>query len=69
MPRELVLETLVTLKDILFPVDSDSQALLRTVVSKKSFDPGGLRVGTRPSTAFRIGCLLPILGRPAGRPL
>ncbi|OAA79429.1 hypothetical protein LEL_02915 [Akanthomyces lecanii RCEF 1005] len=48
MPRELALETLVTLKEILFPLDSDSQALLRTLVCKESFDPDCLRVDTRP---------------------
>lgn len=47
MPRELALETLATLKDILFPLDSDSQALLRTLVSKESFDPDCLRIDTR----------------------
>ncbi|TQV95658.1 hypothetical protein IF1G_05487 [Cordyceps javanica] len=48
MPRELALETLATIKEILFPLDADSQALLRTLVSKKSFDPDCLRVDTRP---------------------
>ncbi|KAJ6782846.1 hypothetical protein PWT90_02845 [Aphanocladium album] len=48
MPRELALETLLTLKEILFPLDSDSQALLQSLVAKQSFDPDCLRVDTRP---------------------
>lgn len=39
IPRDLALETLCTIKDVLFPLDSASQSLLRTLVSKKSFDP------------------------------
>jgi hypothetical protein len=31
----------------LFPLDSESQSLLRTLVSKKSFDPDCVRVDTR----------------------
>jgi hypothetical protein len=43
----LALETLVTLKEILFPLNPESQSLLRTLVLKKSFDPDCLRVDSR----------------------
>lgn len=34
IPPQLALETLVTLKEVLFAVDSASQSILRTLVSK-----------------------------------
>ncbi|KAJ3496144.1 hypothetical protein NLG97_g2867 [Lecanicillium saksenae] len=48
MPRDLALETLATLQEILFPLDADSQTLLQSLVSKQSFDPDCLRLDTRP---------------------
>ncbi|KAH7020239.1 hypothetical protein EDB80DRAFT_601912 [Ilyonectria destructans] len=45
IPRQLALETLQSLR-ILFPLDSDSQSLLRSLVSKELFDPDCLRFGT-----------------------
>lgn len=44
IPRQLALETLHTLKNILFPVDAESQSLLRSLVSKANFDPDILRL-------------------------
>ncbi|KAF7562348.1 hypothetical protein G7046_g1795 [Stylonectria norvegica] len=43
--RRLALETLDSLQ-ILFPLDPESQALLRSLVSKQSFDPDCLRFGS-----------------------
>lgn len=43
LPRQLVLETLDSLQKILFPPDPESQALLRALISKASFDPDCLR--------------------------
>lgn len=43
--RRLALETLDSLQ-LLFPLDPDSQALLRSLVSKESFDPDCLRFGS-----------------------
>ncbi|KAL1969804.1 hypothetical protein VTN77DRAFT_7313 [Rasamsonia byssochlamydoides] len=43
IPRQLALETLDSLQKILFPSDSESKALLRSLVSKGSFDPNCLR--------------------------
>ncbi|PKK48789.1 hypothetical protein CI102_5582, partial [Trichoderma harzianum] len=43
--RRLALETLYSLQ-LLFPLDPDSQALLRSLVSKESFDPDCLRFGS-----------------------
>lgn len=43
IPRALALETLITIKEVLFPLESGSQSLLRTLVSKKSFDTDCLR--------------------------
>lgn len=34
----------MSLREVLFPLDSESQSLLRSLVSKKSFDPDCLRV-------------------------
>ncbi|KAI0162630.1 hypothetical protein BJ166DRAFT_524140 [Pestalotiopsis sp. NC0098] len=51
IPRQLVLETLDSFQKILFPLDSKSQALLRSLVSKKAFDPDCLRFG---SSAYRL---------------
>ncbi|KAI9155688.1 hypothetical protein HJFPF1_08277 [Paramyrothecium foliicola] len=48
IPRDLALETLVTLKEILFPLDSESQSMLRSFVSKKGLDPDCVRVDSRP---------------------
>ncbi|CCF41709.1 hypothetical protein CH063_02658 [Colletotrichum higginsianum] len=39
LPRQLALETLDSLQKVLFPPDKDSRALLRSLVSKASFDP------------------------------
>lgn len=47
IPRDLALETLVTLQEILFPLESESQSLLRTLVTKQCYDPDGLRVDVR----------------------
>ncbi len=47
IPRDLALETLITIKEILFPLDSESQSLLRTLVSKKSFDPDCVTLDSR----------------------
>ncbi|KAK4079067.1 hypothetical protein Trihar35433_172 [Trichoderma harzianum] len=43
--RRLALETLDSIQ-LLFPLDPDSQALLRSLVSKESFDPDCLRFGS-----------------------
>lgn len=37
----------MTLQEILFPLDSDSQSLLRALVSKQGYDPECLRVDIR----------------------
>lgn len=47
VPRALALETLLTLKEILFPLEADSQSLLRHLVTKKSFDADCLRIDSR----------------------
>lgn len=40
LPRQLVLETLYSVQEILFPLnDEKSKALLRSLVSKERFDP------------------------------
>lgn len=39
IPRALALETLNSLQDILFPSDGRSQSLLRSLISRSSFDP------------------------------
>lgn len=50
IPRQLALETLDSLQKILFPLEPESQALLRSLVSKQSLDPDCLRFG---STSYR----------------
>ncbi|KAK3295351.1 uncharacterized protein B0H64DRAFT_395078 [Chaetomium fimeti] len=45
LPRELALETLYTIQ-LIFPPGGNSQAMLRTLVSKQGFDPDSLRFGT-----------------------
>lgn len=47
IPRDLALETLVTIQEVLFPLDSESRSLLHTLVSKDSFDPDCLCVDTQ----------------------
>ncbi|KAK4188588.1 hypothetical protein QBC35DRAFT_495867 [Podospora australis] len=49
LPHQLALETLLTLKEILFPDDRESQSILRTLVSKKQFDPDLIRIVDTPS--------------------
>lgn len=49
IPRQLVLETLDSLQKILFPPDPESQFLLRSLVSKASFDPDCLRFESAPN--------------------
>ncbi|KAI5917054.1 hypothetical protein F4810DRAFT_705211 [Camillea tinctor] len=46
LPDELLLETLYTLKHILFPIDPESQSILRFLVRKEKFDPDICRVDT-----------------------
>lgn len=48
MPSDLVLETLLTIKDILFANDAHSHAILQSLVSKKGFDPDILRIVDAP---------------------
>jgi hypothetical protein len=43
LPRQLVLEVLDSVQKILFPFDSESEPILRSLVSKNSFDPDCLR--------------------------
>ncbi len=45
--RRLALETLHTLQ-LLFPLEEQSQTLLRGLISKQNFDPDCLRFGTAP---------------------
>ncbi|KAI1756109.1 hypothetical protein F4782DRAFT_321019 [Xylaria castorea] len=46
LPKQLVLETLHTLKYVLFPMDSESQSILRSLVAKDGFDPDNCGVNT-----------------------
>lgn len=46
LPRQLALETLDSLQRILFPLESRSQAYLRSLVSRQSLDPDCLRFGS-----------------------
>ncbi|KAF3064587.1 hypothetical protein GL218_01953 [Daldinia childiae] len=39
LPKELALETLYTLKHVLFPIDPESRSLLQSLVVKDKFDP------------------------------
>ena len=48
VPRQLALEVLDSLQKILFPSDSESQSLLRSLVSKAFFDPDCLRFESAP---------------------
>ncbi|CAM1510078.1 Fc.00g004130.m01.CDS01 [Cosmosporella sp. VM-42] len=44
MPPQLALETLATIKDVLFPDDQISQSMLRNLVSRDKFDPDIARI-------------------------
>ncbi|KAI8953300.1 hypothetical protein F4801DRAFT_147012 [Xylaria longipes] len=46
LPKQLVLETLHTLKYVLFPIDPESQSILRSLVTKDGFDPDNCGVDT-----------------------
>ncbi|OHE94330.1 hypothetical protein CORC01_10377 [Colletotrichum orchidophilum] len=48
LPRQLALETLDSLQNILFDLDKESRTLLRSLVSKASFDPDCLSLGYQP---------------------
>ncbi|KAK1756989.1 hypothetical protein QBC47DRAFT_378211 [Echria macrotheca] len=50
IPRQLALETLDSLQKIMFPLEPESQAMLRSLVSKQALDPDCLRFG---STSYR----------------
>jgi hypothetical protein len=43
IPRQLALEVLDSIQNILFPPDAESQSLLRSLVSRSSFDADCLR--------------------------
>ncbi|PFH57468.1 hypothetical protein XA68_15031 [Ophiocordyceps unilateralis] len=43
VPRQVALEALDSVQKILFPFDSDSEGILRDLVSRQSFDPDCLR--------------------------
>ncbi len=44
IPRRLALEVIDTIQKILFPLESDSESLLRSLVVKHGFDPDCLRL-------------------------
>ncbi|TRX95935.1 hypothetical protein FHL15_003077 [Xylaria flabelliformis] len=46
LPKQLVLETLHTLRYVLFPLDSESQSILRSLVAKDKFDADNCDVNT-----------------------
>ncbi|KAI0474208.1 hypothetical protein F4859DRAFT_482261 [Xylaria cf. heliscus] len=46
LPKQLVLETLHTLRYVLFPIDSESQSIIRSLVAKEKFDPDNCHVNT-----------------------
>lgn len=48
VPPELIIETLATLKEVLFPDDADSQSILRTLISRNKFDPDLVRIVDSP---------------------
>ncbi|KAI0428460.1 hypothetical protein F5Y09DRAFT_357749 [Xylaria sp. FL1042] len=48
LPKQLVLETLHTLNHVLFPIDSESQSILRSLVAKDAFGPELCRVNAPP---------------------
>ncbi|KAK7430683.1 hypothetical protein QQZ08_002727 [Neonectria magnoliae] len=48
IPAPLALETLATIKDVLFPDDEVSQSMLRTLVSRAKFDPDIARIVDSP---------------------
>ena len=52
------METLATIKEILFPDDAASQSTLHTLVAKKQLDPDILRVMDSP--AYRAGTERPL---------
>ncbi|KAI1414438.1 hypothetical protein F5Y13DRAFT_158548 [Hypoxylon sp. FL1857] len=46
IPRQLAMETLNTLKYVLFPAEAESQTILRSLVARDDFDPDNCRVDT-----------------------
>lgn len=54
IPSALVLETLVTTKEILFSNDAHSHAMLQNLVSKKGFDPDILRIVDSPEYVVAV---------------
>ncbi|KAK3377594.1 hypothetical protein B0H63DRAFT_435786 [Podospora didyma] len=50
IPRQIALEALDSVQKILFPLDTDSELILRGLVSKNAFDPDSLQYD---STAYR----------------
>lgn len=46
IPRQLALETLDSIQKIIFPMDRESQRMLRSLVSKQNLDPDLLRFDT-----------------------
>lgn len=44
IPRQLALEVIDSVQKILFPFDSDSEPILRSLIAKQSFDPDSLRL-------------------------
>ncbi|XXH00872.1 hypothetical protein Hte_007223 [Hypoxylon texense] len=44
LPKELIVETLNTLKYVIFPVEPDSQSILRSLVAREKFDPDNCRL-------------------------
>ncbi|KAH7121745.1 hypothetical protein B0J13DRAFT_648502 [Dactylonectria estremocensis] len=48
IPPQLAMETLSTIKDILFPDDQTSQSMLRSLISKAKFDPDIARIVEPP---------------------
>ncbi|KXH66312.1 hypothetical protein CSAL01_06815 [Colletotrichum salicis] len=59
LPRQLALETLDSIQNVLFHPDEDSRDLLRSLVSKAAFDPDCLVLGDRPY--FREEDKVPLL--------
>ncbi|KAI2629191.1 hypothetical protein GGS26DRAFT_559777 [Hypomontagnella submonticulosa] len=44
VPRQLALETLDTLRHVIFPIEPESQSILRSLVSREKFDPDNCRI-------------------------
>ncbi|KAH8683964.1 hypothetical protein BGZ61DRAFT_590081 [Ilyonectria robusta] len=44
IPPQLAIETLATIKEVLFPDDSVSQSMLRSLISRDKFDPDMARI-------------------------